>query len=100
MRGERRKNFRVEWNSLAAIYDLDRELLRPCILANFSNTGARITGIRAATIPDEFVLCIALGRTRKCRVIWHSDDTLGVEFIHCVEKAEEVCPEHEVLEPA
>ena len=100
MRGERRKNFRVELNSPAAIYDVDRALLRPCILANFSNTGARITGIRAATIPDEFVLRITLGRTRKCHVIWRSDDTLGVEFVDCVEKAEEVCPEHAVPEPA
>jgi len=33
MRGEQRKNFRIEWNSPAAIYDVDRELLRPCILA-------------------------------------------------------------------
>ena len=100
MRGERRKNFRVEWNSLAAIYDLDRELLRPCILANFSNTGARITGVRATTIPDEFVLCITLGRTRKCRVIWRSDGALGVEFTDRVEKTEDECLEHEVPEPA
>jgi hypothetical protein len=99
MRGERRKNFRVEWNSPATIHDVDRELLRPCILANFSNTGARITGVRATTIPDEFVLCITLGRTRKCRVIWRSDDALGVEFTDCVEMAEDVCPEHEVPEP-
>jgi len=101
MRGEQRKNFRIEWNSPAAIYDVDRELLRPCILANFSNTGARITGVRATTIPDEFVLRIALGRTRKCQVIWRSDDTLGVEFTDCVEKAaEDACPEDEVPEPA
>lgn len=28
---ERRKNFRVEWNSPATIYDVDRHLERPCI---------------------------------------------------------------------
>jgi hypothetical protein len=89
MRGERRKNFRVEWHSPATIYDVDRELLRPCILSNFSNTGARITGVIATTIPDEFVLCITLGRTRKCRVIWRSDDALGVEFTDRVEKTED-----------
>ena len=82
MSNERRRNFRVEWNSPATIYDLERDLVRPCILANFSNTGARITGVLASTIPDEFMLRITGGRrgTRKCRVLWRSNDTLGVEF--------------------
>jgi PilZ domain len=85
MSNERRRNFRVEWNSPATIHDLERDLVRPCILSNFSNTGARITGVRADTIPDEFVLRITggRGRTRKCRVLWRSGDTLGVEFIDC-----------------
>jgi hypothetical protein len=81
MRGERRRNFRVNWNSPATIHDLGRQLLRPCILTNFSNTGAKIAGVRANTIPDEFVLCITPGRAHKCRVLWRTDDTLGVEFI-------------------
>jgi PilZ domain-containing protein len=82
MSNERRRNFRVEWNSPATIYDLERDLVRPCILANFSNTGARITGVLASTIPDEFMLRITGGRrgTRKCRVLWRSNNTLGVEF--------------------
>jgi hypothetical protein len=78
MRGERRKNFRVEWNSPATIYDVERRLARPCVLINFSNTGAQITGVRSSTIADEFMLCITLGRTHKCRVIWRSDNALGV----------------------
>ena len=84
MRRERRKNFRVEWNSPATIYDTDRQLARPCILSDFSNSGAKITGVMASTIPDEFMLRIARdhGRTRKCRVIWRADDTLGVEFTY------------------
>jgi PilZ domain len=79
---ERRKNFRVEWHSPATIYDSERHLDHPCILSNFSNGGAEITGVRAATIPDEFMLQITRddGRTRKCRVVWRTDDTLGVEF--------------------
>jgi hypothetical protein len=82
MSNERRRNFRVEWNSPATIYDLERHLVRPCILLNFSNTGARITGVLASTIPDEFMLRITGGHhgTRKCRVLWRSNDTLGVEF--------------------
>jgi hypothetical protein len=80
MRRERRKNFRVEWNSLATIDDLERHLARPCILSNFSNGGAEITGVRARTIPDEFMLQITRDDSRKCRVLWRTDDSLGVEF--------------------
>jgi hypothetical protein len=100
MRGERRRNFRVEWNAPATIEDTDRRMLRPCILSDFSNTGARIAGVRADTIPDEFMLCITPGRIRKCRVLWRSEDRLGVEFTDCVAKAMDVCPEHGVREPA
>ena len=78
-RRERRKNFRVEWNSLATIYH--GEFARACILSNFSNGGARITGVRAETFPDEFMLRLTPhGRMHKCRVLWRTDDTLGVEF--------------------
>jgi len=82
MSKERRRNFRVEWNSPATIHDPDRDMARPCILSNFSNTGAKITGVRAGTIPDEFMLRITghRDRIRKCRVLWRSDDTVGVEF--------------------
>jgi PilZ domain len=80
MQRERRRHFRVEWNSPATIRDAHRNLDRPCILSNFSNGGAEITGVRAATIPDEFVLQITRDDIRKCRVIWRTDDTLGAEF--------------------
>ena len=77
---ERRKDFRVEWNCPATIHDSERNLARPCILSNFSNGGAQITGVRADTIPDEFILQITHDDVRKCRVIWRAGDTLGVEF--------------------
>jgi hypothetical protein len=79
MRRERRKNFRVEWNSPATVHH--DKLTRPCILLNFSDGGARIAGIRADTIPNEFTLHITRGRAHKCRVLWRSDHTVGVEFI-------------------
>jgi hypothetical protein len=90
MRGERRRNFRVEWNSPATIHDLGRQLLRLCILSNFSNTGAKIAGVVASTIPDEFILGMTPGRARKCRVLWRSGGTLGVEFIDIAAKTEGV----------
>jgi hypothetical protein len=81
MRRERRKYVRVEWNSPATIYD--GQLPRPCIVSNFSNGGAKIVGVKAITIPDEFMLRITPGhgRIRKCRVLWRSDDAIRVQFI-------------------
>jgi hypothetical protein len=80
MRRERRRNFRLGWHLPATIYDAGRHLERPCILVDISNGGAKIAGVRAHTIPDEFRLRTPLGDRRSCRVIWRTEDTLGVEF--------------------
>ena len=78
---ERRKNFRVEWNSAAKIYDRDGRFARPCIVSNFSNGGAKIIGLEASTVPDEFILRISPhSRPHECHVIRRSKDGLGVEF--------------------
>src|SRR3954469_22715487 len=55
-RRERRENFRVEWHLPATIYDVSRHLERPCTVVDISNGGAKIAGVRAHTIPDEFRL--------------------------------------------
>ena len=79
---ERRKTFRVEWNSTATLYDCRGRRARPCVVSNFSNGGAKITGIRTDTIADEFLLRLSPhSRARKCRVVWRSQDALGVEFV-------------------
>jgi hypothetical protein len=90
MRRDRRRNFRVEWNSPSTIYNVDRHFERPCIVSNFSNDGARITGVRVGTIPDEFKLRITRVQASAltCRVIWRSDDCLGVKFTDRVERDE------------
>jgi len=96
---ERRKSFRVEWNSPATIYD--GGVARPCILSNFSNAGAKITGIIPATVPDEFTLRITPhGRKRKCRVLWRYGEALGVEFTDRVPGAEEPDIGHTAEQPA
>jgi hypothetical protein len=102
MRRERRRNFRVEWNSPATIYDADRQLARPCILSDFSNSGAKITGVLASTIPDEFMLRITRGhgRTRSCRVVWRTDDAVGIEFTDRAKRAAKPASEPTVQEPA
>lgn len=83
---ERRKNFRVEWNSPAKIYDSHGRVTGLCIVSNFSNGGAKIIGLEPPTVPDEFILRISpRGRAKKCRVIRRSKDGLGVEFTAEVE---------------
>jgi hypothetical protein len=100
MRRERRKSFRVEWHSPATIYE--GKSARPCIVSNFSNGGAKITNVRATTIPDEFALRITSHdtRMRKCRVLWRSDDTLRVEFTDRVTSAEQPAVRNAAREPA
>jgi hypothetical protein len=100
MRRERRKSFRVEWHSPATIYD--RELALRCIVSNFSNGGAKITGVAAASIPDEFGLRITShdSRIRKCRVLWRSHDTLRVEFTDSATSAKKPAVRNSVRVPA
>jgi hypothetical protein len=78
---ERRKSFRVEWNSPAKMYDCDGGFARACIVSNFSNGGAKITGIDIAAIADEFMLRITPhSRLHRCRVVWRSKDSVGAAF--------------------
>jgi hypothetical protein len=78
---ERRKNFRVEWNSVAKIYDRNGRFARRCIVSNFSNGGAKIAGVEPSTVPDEFMLRISPhGHAQACHVTWRSKNGLGVEF--------------------
>jgi hypothetical protein len=78
-RREGRKNFRVEWHAPASIYYSQK--VRTCILSDLSNGGAKITGVRTATIPDEFMMGLPPhGRIHKCRVVWRTDDALGIQF--------------------
>jgi hypothetical protein len=77
MRRECQKN--VEWNSGARIFY--GEWVRPCVLSNRSNGGARITAVRAYAFPGEFMLrATPRGRIHKCRVLWRTNDALGVRF--------------------
>jgi hypothetical protein len=81
-RSDRRKTFRVEWNSPAKMYDCDGRFAGECIVSNFSNGGAKIIDVEVATVPDEFMLRITPhSRPHRCRVAWRSKDSLGVAFI-------------------
>lgn len=77
---ERRRNFRVEWESSASVERIDDGERISCIVSNLSNGGARI--ICAETLPDEFILRLTPGRghPRSCRVMWRRKQNLGVQF--------------------
>ena len=78
---ERRKHFRVEWNSPAKIYDRHGRFVGQCIVSNFSNSGARITALHTRTVPNAFILCISPHSPgQECHVVRRSKDELGVEF--------------------
>ncbi|MBV8963016.1 MAG: PilZ domain-containing protein [Hyphomicrobiales bacterium] len=89
MRRERRKNIRVEWHSPGKIYDCDGALLSRCVIKDFSNGGAKVTGVAVGRIPEKFILRIARGAIgmRKCHVLWRSATTLGVEFADSLPRA-------------
>jgi hypothetical protein len=49
-------------------------------MSDLSNGGANLTGVRANTIPDEFRLRTPLGDRYACRVVWRTENALGVRF--------------------
>jgi hypothetical protein len=78
---ERRKSSRVDWNASGLIYDCDGDWGFPCLIADLSNGGAKISGVVADDLPDEFMLRISRARgTRKCRVLWRAEGRLGIAF--------------------
>lgn len=78
---ERRKHLRVEWNSLAKIYDRHGQFAGTCIVRNFSNGGAKIVGLGQYTAPDEFILRITPHcHAQSCHVVRRTSDGVAVEF--------------------
>ena len=78
---DRRKNFRVEWNSPGTIYSREGGSGYHCIVKDLSNGGVKISGVAVADVPDQFTLHIAGdSKTRECEVLWRKADSLGVKF--------------------
>ena len=84
MPAERRKSFRVEWgNSPGRIKFDDGRSPRKCLVSNLSNAGAKIAGLKASALPDEFELTMGadIEQAFRCRVRWRVDNELGVRFL-------------------
>jgi hypothetical protein len=61
---------------------LDADQLHGCVLADISDTGARIDVEDSETIPDRFLLLLSGNGSarRTCRVVWRQPQQIGVRF--------------------
>jgi hypothetical protein len=59
------------------------QLLQGCIVADISESGARLDCGDPVSVPDEFVLILSDrhdAARRHCRVVWRSETQIGIEF--------------------
>ena len=52
---------------------------RPCLLANISKNGARITLLARKELPAEFTLCVG-AMSRRSRMVWRTCFNAGLQF--------------------
>ena len=77
---EQRKSPRRTVRYPAQIGADDGSQPRSCVLIDISQTGAKLLADEAHQLPGEFVLLLG-GATRKCRIVWRSDEHVGVRFL-------------------
>jgi hypothetical protein len=87
-KGPRRPLRYTAWVSLGP------DKLHGCVLADISDSGAKLEFESAEEIPEQFVLFLsARGKPkRKCRVVWRDDTHLGVEFERPLAAADKTRP--------
>ena len=89
MRRNRRKDFRVEWNSKALIFNDRGREARPCIVSNLSNAGAKILLPSAESLTTECKLRISeCSPLRNCVGVWRTPEAVGVQFLDVQATAE------------
>jgi len=56
--------------------------LRGCIVSDVSETGARLDVEQPQSVPEQFNLLLSGrgGIYRRCRIVWRSQDQVGVRF--------------------
>ena len=61
---------------------LEGDQLHGCVLADASDTGARLEVEDSKTVPDTFMLLLAGNGSaqRTCRVVWRKPKQVGVKF--------------------
>jgi hypothetical protein len=82
MNRERRKDFRVEWNTSALMFDERGAEARPCVVRNLSNKGAKVLLQNAASVSCECKLRITEhSPLRSCVIVWRTNEAVGVQFL-------------------
>jgi hypothetical protein len=78
---ERRRVQRTRVLRNAKIIVPRRSAVIHCTVQNITSIGACLKLANTFGVPDNFELTFELGRTRRpCRVVWRTDDQLGVAF--------------------
>ena len=75
--GDRRKRDRRVLRHMAYIKLDDNQNTRSCMVADLSESGAKLTCVELNDLPAEFTLMIS----RRCRIARHAGDAVGVHFI-------------------
>ncbi len=78
---EQRRQTRARTLKSARILFNDHRSVIDCTVRNLSPTGACLTVASALGIPERFdVMFDADQSVRPCRMVWHKEKQLGVEF--------------------
>ena len=78
---ERRKNPRYQVSKNAKILFRNRSCQMKCVIAEISNTGARLQPADAGLLPNEFELIVAPGQNVKCEAVHRTGEEIGVRFL-------------------
>lgn len=74
---DRRRARRLSHMQFASFIELEADK-RDCLVSQVSETGARIEVPNARELPDEFVLHLSCKVPRRCRVMWRTDNAIGI----------------------
>jgi hypothetical protein len=80
---EKRKNLRRTITYPAFLDFGDGAPVRECTLCDASQEGAQLAVADPNSLPDEFILALSSdgAARRRCRVVWRTDNQVGVEFL-------------------
>ena len=86
---EKRKNVRRAITYPAFLEFGDGLPARECTLCDASQEGAQLAVADPNSLPDEFILALSSdgAARRRCRVIWRTENQIGVEFLKARKKA-------------
>jgi PilZ domain-containing protein len=81
-RAELRKKARRQFHYNAKILKDQNSPPLACLIADISDSGARLNLENGTELPDKFILLLTEngGARRQCRVVWRDGTAVGVKF--------------------